>query len=83
MKFKHLPSPKSPKSSAWGYLLGLLGLPGGGCVSNFRNSQHAMNEAVRLGYGDLPTTIGTGTPPAKARVRAGVPWMVASRMRGQ
>jgi hypothetical protein len=26
MKFKHLPAPKSPKSSAWGYLLRLLGL---------------------------------------------------------
>ena len=30
MKFKHLPAPKSPKSSAWGYLLGLLGLLGAG-----------------------------------------------------
>ena len=30
MKFKHLPAPKSPKSSAWGYLSGLLGLLGAG-----------------------------------------------------
>ena len=30
MKCKHLAAPKSPKSSAWGYLLGLLGLLGAG-----------------------------------------------------
>jgi hypothetical protein len=30
MKFKHLPAPKSPKSSAWSYPFGAFGTFGGG-----------------------------------------------------
>jgi hypothetical protein len=35
MKFKHLPAPKSPKSSAWGLPFGTFETFGGGCAGNF------------------------------------------------